>query len=153
MLNFRLAINHTQRNPKPFCLDAFFLTNMFCCFWLCCFFNVSAFGLELRHYIYMVHGWLIIMYVEVKENLTLAENIYPVVESDAKISNRGTFKKLTNTVYSCLSQLGNDSLVFRILEQEIFNQLVSCLLKVIFLILHWWSPASVVRRTLLHIFI
>ncbi|KAH9737955.1 Ipi1 N domain-containing protein [Citrus sinensis] len=58
------------------------------------------------------------------ENLTFAENIYPDVESDAKISNRGTFKLLTNTVCSCLSRIGDDSLVFQILEQVIFDQLL-----------------------------
>lgn len=67
------------------------------------------------------------------ENLTFAENIYPDVESDAKISNRGTFKLLTNTVCSCLSRIGDDSLVFQILEQVIFDQLVSCDLVVHFL--------------------
>ncbi|KDO70605.1 hypothetical protein CISIN_1g002703mg [Citrus sinensis] len=54
----------------------------------------------------------------------LPENIYPDVESDAKISNRGTFKLLTNTVCSCLSRIGDDSLVFQILEQVIFDQLL-----------------------------
>ncbi|KAK3226998.1 hypothetical protein Dsin_006860 [Dipteronia sinensis] len=46
------------------------------------------------------------------------ENIYPAVENDVKISNRGTFKSLTNTVCSCLSQMGDDSLVFQILEKS-----------------------------------
>ncbi|ESR43310.1 hypothetical protein CICLE_v10011038mg [Citrus x clementina] len=54
----------------------------------------------------------------------LPENIYPDVESDAKISNHGTFKLLTNTVCSCLSRIGDDSLVFQILEQVIFDQLL-----------------------------
>ncbi|KAK3227006.1 hypothetical protein Dsin_006868 [Dipteronia sinensis] len=53
------------------------------------------------------------------------ENIYPAVENDVKISNRGTFKSLTNAVCSCLSQMGDDSLVFQILEKVILDQLLS----------------------------
>ena len=59
-------------------------------------------------------------------DLAFAEYIYPAVENDVKISNRGTFKSLTNTVCSCLSQMGDDSLVFQILEKIILDQLVSC---------------------------
>ncbi|KAK2639319.1 hypothetical protein Ddye_027114 [Dipteronia dyeriana] len=53
------------------------------------------------------------------------ENIYPAVENDVKISNRGTFKSLTNAVCSCLSHMGDDSLVFQILEKVILDQLLS----------------------------
>ncbi|KAH7554167.1 hypothetical protein JRO89_XS12G0124800 [Xanthoceras sorbifolium] len=53
------------------------------------------------------------------------ENINPVVENDVKISNRGTFKLLTNAVCSCLSQMGDDSLVFQLLEKVILDQLLS----------------------------
>ncbi|KAK0587618.1 hypothetical protein LWI29_025899 [Acer saccharum] len=53
------------------------------------------------------------------------EYIYPAVENDVKISNRGTFKSLTNAVCSCLSQMGDDSLVFQILEKVILDQLLS----------------------------
>ncbi|KAJ0027211.1 hypothetical protein Pint_36174 [Pistacia integerrima] len=52
------------------------------------------------------------------------ETMHPAVESDAKISNRGTFKLLTNAVCSCLSQMGDNSLVFQILEKAILNQLL-----------------------------
>lgn len=61
-----------------------------------------------------------------KEALAFAEIMHPAVESDVKISNCGTFKLLTNAVCSCLSQMGDNSLVFRILEKAILNQLVSC---------------------------
>ncbi|KAK1562182.1 hypothetical protein Q3G72_007583 [Acer saccharum] len=53
------------------------------------------------------------------------ENIYPAAENDVRISNRGTFKSLTNAVCSCLSQMGDDSLVFQILEKVILDQLLS----------------------------
>ncbi|KAI9153867.1 hypothetical protein LWI28_017694 [Acer negundo] len=58
-------------------------------------------------------------------DLTFAENIYPAIENDVKISNCGTFKSLTNAVCSCLSQMGDDSLVFQILEKVILDQLLS----------------------------
>ncbi|XVF07548.1 hypothetical protein REPUB_Repub06bG0148500 [Reevesia pubescens] len=45
------------------------------------------------------------------------ENIYTVRESDVKDSNRGTLKSLTSMVCSCLSQMGDSFVVFRILEK------------------------------------
>ncbi|XP_007027964.2 PREDICTED: uncharacterized protein LOC18598398 [Theobroma cacao] len=49
------------------------------------------------------------------------ENICPVKESDVQISNCGTFKSLTCMVCSCLSQMGDSSVVFRILEKAILD--------------------------------
>ena len=54
-----------------------------------------------------------------------AENIFPATESNMKTSNRGTFKSLTNVVCSCLSQMGDNSIVFVILEKVILEQIVS----------------------------
>ncbi|KAJ6330565.1 hypothetical protein OIU76_009205 [Salix suchowensis] len=51
------------------------------------------------------------------------ENIFPATESNMKISNRGTFKSLTNVVCSCLSQMGDNSIVFVILEKVILEQI------------------------------
>uniref|UniRef100_A0A2P2M5A1 TEX10-like TPR repeats domain-containing protein n=3 Tax=Rhizophora mucronata TaxID=61149 RepID=A0A2P2M5A1_RHIMU len=51
------------------------------------------------------------------------ENIFPPNDSDATISNRGTFKLLTCMVCSCLSQMGDNSLLFLILERVIMEQL------------------------------
>ncbi|XWS59392.1 hypothetical protein CRYUN_Cryun08bG0117800 [Craigia yunnanensis] len=47
----------------------------------------------------------------------IPENIYPVRESDLKVSNHGTFKSLTSMVCSCLSQMGDSSVVFQILQK------------------------------------
>ncbi|XP_021289785.1 uncharacterized protein LOC110420739 [Herrania umbratica] len=49
------------------------------------------------------------------------ENICPVRESGVQISNRGSFKSLTCMVCSCLSQMGDSSVVFRILEKAILD--------------------------------
>uniref|UniRef100_A0A6N2N696 Pre-rRNA-processing protein Ipi1 N-terminal domain-containing protein n=1 Tax=Salix viminalis TaxID=40686 RepID=A0A6N2N696_SALVM len=51
------------------------------------------------------------------------ENIFPATESNMKTSNRGTFKSLTNVVCSCLSQMGDNSIVFVILEKVILEQI------------------------------
>lgn len=52
------------------------------------------------------------------------ENINPVVESDGKVRNNGTFKSLTNVVCSNLSQIGDSSLVFQILEKVILEEIL-----------------------------
>ena len=52
------------------------------------------------------------------------EEIYQVVEGD-KMSNRGIFKSVTSVVSSCLLQMGEDSLVFQILEELILDLIVS----------------------------
>ncbi|XP_062167443.1 uncharacterized protein LOC133873715 isoform X1 [Alnus glutinosa] len=52
------------------------------------------------------------------------ENIYPVLESDTKIRNRGTFKSLTSVVCSNLSQIGDNSLVFQILQKVTLEQIL-----------------------------
>lgn len=54
-----------------------------------------------------------------------AEEIYTVMEGDKKMSNRGIFKSVTSVVSSCLLQMGEDSLVFQILEEVILDQMVS----------------------------
>ncbi|KAF9680808.1 hypothetical protein SADUNF_Sadunf06G0159900 [Salix dunnii] len=51
------------------------------------------------------------------------ENIFPATENNMKTSNRGTFKSLTNVVCSCLSQMGDNSIVFVILEKVILEQI------------------------------
>lgn len=43
------------------------------------------------------------------------------------ISNQGTFKSITSIVCSCLSQMGDSSLVFKLLEKMVLDQLVSWL--------------------------
>lgn len=52
------------------------------------------------------------------------ENIYPVNESDTKIRNRGTYKSVTTVVCSNLSQIGDNSLVFQILEKVALGQIL-----------------------------
>ena len=51
--------------------------------------------------------------------------MYPILERDKKIRNRGTFKLLTSVVCSKLSQIGDNSLVFQILEKVTLEQIVS----------------------------
>ncbi|XP_070665099.1 uncharacterized protein [Malus domestica] len=51
------------------------------------------------------------------------ENIVPVRESDVNISNRGTFKSLSRIVCSCLSQMGDNTLVLQMLEKIILDQM------------------------------
>ncbi|OMO82550.1 Armadillo-like helical [Corchorus capsularis] len=51
----------------------------------------------------------------------LPENICPVGESDVQISNYRTFKSLTSTVSSCLSQMGDCSVVFLIIEKAMLD--------------------------------
>jgi hypothetical protein len=68
-----------------------------------------------------------------------AENIFPATERDMKTSNRATFKSLISVVCSCLSQMGDNSLVFAILEKVILEQIVSWLTFMQFCYLHRWS--------------
>lgn len=68
-----------------------------------------------------------------------AENIFPATERDIKTSNRATFKSLTSVVCSCLSQIGDNSLIFAILEKVILEQIVSWLTFMQFCYLHRWS--------------
>ncbi|XVE75869.1 hypothetical protein DITRI_Ditri12bG0126200 [Diplodiscus trichospermus] len=51
----------------------------------------------------------------------LPDNICPVRESDGKVSNRGTLKSLTSMVCSCLSQMGESSVVLRMLEKSLLD--------------------------------
>ncbi|XP_024016944.1 uncharacterized protein LOC21387601 isoform X1 [Morus notabilis] len=51
------------------------------------------------------------------------DNIFPVTENDAKISNRGTFKSVISIVCSYISQMGDNSLVFEILENVVLEQI------------------------------
>ncbi|KAM2053123.1 hypothetical protein ACFX1T_002805 [Malus domestica] len=51
------------------------------------------------------------------------ENIVPGRESDVNISNRGTFKSLSRIVCSCLSQMGDNTLVLQMLEKIILDQM------------------------------
>ncbi|XP_024029744.1 uncharacterized protein LOC21385805 isoform X1 [Morus notabilis] len=51
------------------------------------------------------------------------DNIFPVTENDAKISNRGTFKSVISIVCSYISQMGDNSLVFQILENVVLEQI------------------------------
>ncbi|KAJ6711391.1 hypothetical protein OIU79_007775 [Salix purpurea] len=51
------------------------------------------------------------------------ENIFPATDRDKKTSNHATFKSLTSVVCSCLSQMGDNSLVFVILEKVILEQI------------------------------
>ncbi|KAE8125193.1 hypothetical protein FH972_020026 [Carpinus fangiana] len=51
-------------------------------------------------------------------------NMYPILESDPKIRNRGTFKSLSSVVCSNLSQIGDNSLVFQILEKVTLEQIL-----------------------------
>lgn len=55
----------------------------------------------------------------------VAENIYPVIQSDTEIGNRGTYKSVTSVVCSNLSQMGDTSLVFQMVEKVILGQMVS----------------------------
>ncbi|XP_020535669.1 testis-expressed protein 10 isoform X2 [Jatropha curcas] len=50
------------------------------------------------------------------------ENTSPAMNEDTRISNRRTFKLLTSVVCSCLSQMGDKTLVFFILEKVILEQ-------------------------------
>ncbi|XP_008241050.1 PREDICTED: uncharacterized protein LOC103339529 isoform X2 [Prunus mume] len=60
------------------------------------------------------------------------EEIYPVIESDVNISkesdviilNRKALKSLTRIVQSCLSEMGDNSLVFLMLEKVILEQML-----------------------------
>ncbi|KAF3969199.1 hypothetical protein CMV_006986 [Castanea mollissima] len=54
----------------------------------------------------------------------LPENIYPVKESDIKMRNRKTYKSVTTVVCSNLSQIGDSSLVFQILEKVTVGQIL-----------------------------
>ncbi|XP_004303376.1 PREDICTED: uncharacterized protein LOC101296122 isoform X1 [Fragaria vesca subsp. vesca] len=53
----------------------------------------------------------------------LPENVNVVKEKDVNISNQGTFKSITSIVCSCLSQMGDSSLVFKLLEKMVLDQL------------------------------
>ncbi|KAG2683092.1 hypothetical protein I3760_10G016800 [Carya illinoinensis] len=52
------------------------------------------------------------------------ENIYPVIQSDTEIGNRGTYKSVTSVVCSNLSQMGDSSLVFQMVEKVILGQML-----------------------------
>ncbi|GFY87094.1 ARM repeat superfamily protein [Actinidia rufa] len=52
------------------------------------------------------------------------EKSCPMLEND-EISNHGTFMSVTSAVCSCLLQMGDDYLVFQILEKVVLDQLVS----------------------------
>ncbi|XP_040361345.1 uncharacterized protein LOC112203486 [Rosa chinensis] len=54
----------------------------------------------------------------------LPENVNAVMERDVNISNRGTFKSITGIVCSCLLQMGDSSLVFKILEKMVLDQML-----------------------------
>ncbi|KAF3442742.1 hypothetical protein FNV43_RR16659 [Rhamnella rubrinervis] len=54
----------------------------------------------------------------------LPDSVYPAEKSDGKISKRGTFKSVTSIVCSCMSQMGDSSLVFRILENVLLAQII-----------------------------
>ncbi|XP_050380757.1 uncharacterized protein LOC126797993 isoform X2 [Argentina anserina] len=47
-----------------------------------------------------------------------------VVEKEVNISNKGTFKSITNIVCSCLSQMGDSSLVLTVLEKMVLDQML-----------------------------
>ncbi|KAB2605021.1 hypothetical protein D8674_037890 [Pyrus ussuriensis x Pyrus communis] len=51
------------------------------------------------------------------------ENIVPDRENDVNISNQGTFKSLSRIVCSCLSQMGDNTLVLQMLEKIILDQM------------------------------
>lgn len=46
------------------------------------------------------------------------------MELDNKMSNREVYKAVTSVVSYCLSQMGEDSLVFHILEEVVLDQIV-----------------------------
>ncbi|XP_057506266.1 uncharacterized protein LOC130789508 isoform X3 [Actinidia eriantha] len=50
------------------------------------------------------------------------EKSCPMLEND-EISNHGTFMSVTSAVFSCLLQMGDDYLVFQILEKVVLDQL------------------------------
>lgn len=50
------------------------------------------------------------------------ENLFPD-NNDMKISNRGTFKSVISVICSCLLQIGDDALVFLILEKVTIDQI------------------------------
>ncbi|KAJ4827083.1 hypothetical protein Tsubulata_013897 [Turnera subulata] len=53
------------------------------------------------------------------------ENTCGPMENDAKVPRHGTFKSVTRVVSSCLSQMGDNNLVFMILERVILEQIAS----------------------------
>ncbi|KAK6912302.1 hypothetical protein RJ641_024395, partial [Dillenia turbinata] len=53
----------------------------------------------------------------------LPDKIYPKLENDEKISNRGTLKSMTSFVGSCMSQIGDNRLVFEILDKVLLDQM------------------------------
>lgn len=53
-----------------------------------------------------------------------AEKSYPIMEDDGT-SNFGTFKSITSVVCSFLPQIGDDYLVFQMLEKVVVDQIVS----------------------------
>ena len=91
------------------------------------------------------HYWFILIW---KELLIFAENIHPVKESDIKMRNHGTYKSVTTVVCSNLSQIGDSSLVFQILEKVTVGQIVSLLnsfnlnLYLFCSLLNWWLPKA-----------
>lgn len=52
-----------------------------------------------------------------------AEKVCPAIKYDGK-SNRKTFKQVTSIICTCLSQLGDDSLVMEMLEKIIVDHIV-----------------------------
>ncbi|OVA09115.1 Pre-rRNA-processing protein IPI1/Testis-expressed sequence 10 protein [Macleaya cordata] len=53
----------------------------------------------------------------------IPEKFYCAMEDNEKISNRGTFKALTDAVCSCLSRIGDDTLVLQILQKTMVSEL------------------------------
>ncbi|KAK6942537.1 hypothetical protein RJ641_027914, partial [Dillenia turbinata] len=49
--------------------------------------------------------------------------IYPELENDEKISNRGTLKSVTSIICSCMLQIGDNKLVFEILDEVLLDQM------------------------------
>lgn len=80
----------------------------------------------------------------------------PILESD-EISNRGSFRSVTTVVCSCLLQMGDDFLVFQMLETVVVDQIVSlpsfphfrlfneCLVMFTYLTTLCWIISSIVR--------
>lgn len=52
--------------------------------------------------------------------------VYPAIKDDGK-SNWKTFRQVARIVCSCLSQIGDDSLVLKMLEKIIVDQIVCSL--------------------------
>lgn len=52
----------------------------------------------------------------------ISEEIW--MENEGKVSNRKAFKSLTGAVITCLSEMGDSSLILKLLCKNIFNVLV-----------------------------